>query len=193
MLLTLIACGQILQPSLSSELISLKRGDYELDKTHAALLFKVNHMGLSDFVGRIKHFDAELYFDPAAMARSSIKAVIDMASIDVNNKPLEDTLKGNWWLNTDKHPQAIFETTSVKILDSTHAVFIGDLTFLGITKPVEANVQYNGSGINKLNMRYTVGFKIDAVFKRSDFGLDRFIPAIGDDVRIEVHAEFIRI
>ena len=44
----------------------IDEGDYRLDPDHAALLFEVDHMGFSKFVGRFDAIDATLTFDPAA-------------------------------------------------------------------------------------------------------------------------------
>ena len=40
-------------------------GAYTLDKAHASLIFRVNHIGFSNYTRRFKRFDAKLQFDPA--------------------------------------------------------------------------------------------------------------------------------
>lgn len=191
-LLFLSGCGQLIKPSLQSDIQKLKPGNYLLDKKHATLLFKVNHMGLSDFVGRFNEFDAELNFNAENLEQSSLKATVNVASVDVNNASFEETLRSVWWFNTSKYPQAQFISTSAKKISENLAIFSGDLTFMGVTKPLEIRVTFNGGGVNKLNMKYTLGFKVEAEFNRSDFGLSRFIPAVGDKVSLEAHAEFTR-
>jgi polyisoprenoid-binding protein YceI len=52
------------------------------------------------------------------------------------------------------------------------------------------NVVFNGAGNNMLTGRYTLGFTATTQFKRSQFGMDYLVPAIGDDINIEVFAEF---
>jgi hypothetical protein len=59
-----------------------------------ALLFKINHMGFSSYVGRFNEFDVSLNFDPNNIESSSIEAVIDMRSIDVNNPAFAIPLLG---------------------------------------------------------------------------------------------------
>jgi polyisoprenoid-binding protein YceI len=76
------------------------------------------------------------------------------------------------------------------LLDDTHAIFTGNLTLHGVTAPVDLAVEFNGAGDNILTGRYTLGFSATAHIKRSRFGVDYLIPAIGDDVAIEVFAEF---
>jgi polyisoprenoid-binding protein YceI len=54
------------------------------------------------------------------------------------------------------------------------------------------NVKLNGAANNPLTRKYTLGFAANLRFKRSDFGLKKFIPIIGDEIKIEIHSEFQR-
>ncbi|WNO11616.1 YceI family protein [Teredinibacter sp. KSP-S5-2] len=188
----LVSCAALIQPNIKSGIAEIKQGNYELDKSHATVLFKVNHMGFSKFIGRFNTFDAGLTFDPDNFANSKLNAIVDMSSIDVNSPDFEETLRGKDWLNTDEFPQAIFESESAKQISESKAVFSGYLTFLGVRGPVDIEVIFNGGANNILTQKYTLGFEAKALFSRSAFGLDRYVPTIGDDIELEVHVEFHR-
>ena len=188
--LLLASCGTLIKPNVKTGIVQLEKGSYKLDPTHIAVLFKINHMGLSTFVGRFKKVEASLEFDPANIAAAKLSAVIDVASLDVNNAELEDTLRGSTWLDTAKYPQAVFKTTSVKVLDQNTAVFAGELSLHGVTAPINLTVTFNGGANNMLTGFYTLGFTATSAFNRSTFGVDYLVPAIGDQVAIEVFAEF---
>jgi polyisoprenoid-binding protein YceI len=190
--LWLSACGILLKPKLETDLVQLRSGEYQLDPRHAALLFKVDHMGFSKFVGRFKDFNATLDFRADDIAASRLEAVINMASVDVNDEELEDTLRSADWFDTQQFPQALFRTLAVENIDGNTADFAGELTFLGITRPVTIRIRFNGGATNLLTYKYTIGFAASSTFKRSDFGLDKYIPMVGDEIEIEVHAEFMR-
>ena len=187
---SLSACGYLVNPTIKTGIVNLAPGSYNLDPQHATVLFKINHMGMSTFVGRFDAVAASLEFDPKKMADAKLSAMISIASLDINNKDLEETLRGSSWFDTEKYPQAFFKTTSVKVLDETHAAFTGNLTLHGVTAPIVLNVTFNGAGDNMLTGRYTLGFSATATIKRAQFGIDYLIPAISDDVAIEVFAEF---
>ncbi|MDR7091497.1 YceI family protein [Cellvibrio fibrivorans] len=189
-LLLLVSCGTLIKPNVKTGIVQLEKGSYQLDQTHVAVLFKINHMGLSTFVGRFNKVDATLEFDPANIAAAKLSAIIDVASIDANNPDLEETLRGSSWLDTEKYPQAFFKTTSVNLLDQNSAVFAGELTLHGVTAPIDLTVTFNGGANNMLTGFYTLGFSAASTFNRSTFGVDYLIPAIGDAVAIEVFAEF---
>lgn len=188
--LLLASCGTLIKPKVKTGLIQLEKGSYKLDPSHVAVLFKINHMGLSTFVGRFNKVDASLEFDPMNIAAAKLSAVIDIASVDVNNADLEETLRGSSWFDAEKYPQAFFKTTSVKVIDESTAEFSGDLQLHGVTAPISLKIHFNGGGNNMLTGSYTLGFSATSSFKRSTFGMDYLVPAIGDQVDIEVFAEF---
>ena len=189
-LMSFSGCSSLIKPNIKTELKDLRKGQYTLDKRHATILFKVDHMGFSKFIGRFNDFNATLDFDAENMKNSRLEATVNMASVDVNNDSFEETLSGGDWFNTEEFPQAYFKTVSVENINNNSADFIGDLTFLGATAPVTINVIFNGGGLNKLTFKYTIGFSATGVFKRSDFGLDNYVPTIGDQIELEIHAEF---
>lgn len=186
----LASCGSLIKPNVKTGIVQLEKGSYKLDQTHVAVLFKINHMGLSIFVGRFNKVDATLEFDPNNIAAAKLSAIIDVASLDTNNSDLEETLRGSSWLDTEKYPQALFKTTSVSVLNQNSAVFAGELTLHGVTAPINLTVTFNGGANNMLTGFYTLGFSAVSTFNRSTFGVDYLVPAIGDAVAIEVFAEF---
>lgn len=186
----LTACGHLLKPHVKTGMVQLEKGSYQLDQSHVAVLFKINHMGLSTFVGRFNKVDAQLEFDPDNIAAAQLSAVIDINSIDVNNPELEKTLQGRSWFNAEAFPQAFFKTTAVKVVDENSAIFTGDFTLRGVTNPLDLHVHFNGGANNILTGFYTLGFSARSQFKRSAFAMDYLIPAIGDQVDLEIFAEF---
>ena len=192
MLFVTSSCVSWLQPNLEQNIVEIQAGEYKLDKAHAVLLFKINHMGFSSYVGRFNEFDVSLDFDPNHIENSRIEAIIDMRSIDVNNPEFATTLGGSAWLDSQRFPQAVFRSLAVKKTDDEQLLVRGELTFLGTTKEVSMVAKLNGAANNPLTRQYTLGFAANLRFKRSDFGLKKFIPVVGDEVDIEIHSEFQR-
>lgn len=191
-LMSMTACVSLITPTVQSEVSKLKSGQYSLDKSHASLLFKVRHLGLSTYVGRFNKFDANLDFDPANIEAAQLNAVIEMGSLDINNPSLKDDLMGGTWFSQAKYPQARFSTVSVKQIEGKDFEFTGNLEWRGVTKPIVLLVTFHGGANNVLTGKYTLGFSAQGEFKRSDFGMDAYIPLVGDEVKIEAEAEFLR-
>lgn len=193
LMFSLGACSRLVTPDQTTEITEVRGGQYVLDSDHAALMFKLNHLGFSTFLGRFTEFNASLDFDPEDIENASLEVVIEMASINVNLAEFEEELRGDNWLDVAQYPQAVYRTTSfVEAVDEDTFIFAGDLTFHGVTAPVNLEVNFNGGGRNFLTRSYTVGFSGAARFNRSDFGVDRFTSfGVGDEIELEVHVEFM--
>ncbi|MFP3942848.1 MAG: YceI family protein [Alphaproteobacteria bacterium] len=165
-------------------------GDYVLDQDHAALLWKVNHLGFSDYVGRFNSFDAELSFDPEFPTAAKLEVTVDAASLDVNNPDFARELRGEKWFDVRAHPGIRFVSTGIEQTGPETGKVTGNLTLMGRTRPVTLDVELTGQGRHIQTGLYTLGFKATGTVDRTDFGLDRMTPLIGSDVTLEIHAEF---
>lgn len=187
----LVSCDRLLTPDFNTEITELRSGAYILDKDHAALLFKINHLGFSTFIGRFTDFEASLDFDPENIQNSSLEVVVNMSGLDVNLPEFEQELLGPNWFDAEQFPQAIFRSTSYLGETEGGFQFQGDLTLHGVTAPITLDINFHGGGRNFLTRKYTLGFSASTVFQRSAFGVDRFTNfGVGDDVELEIHVEF---
>lgn len=185
-----------------------RAGTYKLDPTHASITWKVNHFGLSHYTARFKTFDATLTFNPEDPAANAIEVTIDPLSVETDypgdytgthtGTPYaswnEDLGKDAKWLNGVTYPAITFKSTGATKLTPTTGTVTGDLTFLGVTKPVTLDVTYNGVA----QMPWApdsdkIGFSARTVLKRSEFGSTTFAPNIGDEVEVIVEAEFSEV
>lgn len=187
----LLSSCSLLAPNVNVNLAELREGQYRLDPNHAALLFRVSHLGLSSFIGRFNEFDASLDFDPNAMHLAKLEAVVDTSSIDTNNAELDNTLRTSSWLDTTTYPEATFKSRTVTA-QGDGFLFTGDLTLHGITRTVSLQGRFIGGAVNRLNGRYTLGFSARGQIKRSEFGIDSYLAMIGDEINLEIDVEFLR-
>jgi polyisoprenoid-binding protein YceI len=174
-------------------------GNYELDKAHSSLIFRVSHMTFSHFTARFTRFDAQLAFDPARLASSRVSVNVDPRSIESDNAPAGflDELAGKDWLNAGDFPELSFRSKSIAVTGPNTFRITGDLTLHGTTKPVVLDASYNGgyAGLS-VDPHARVGFSAHGKFKRSDFGVTVGIPApgsifgVGDEVDVAIESEF---
>ena len=190
--LLLSSCDRLLTPDFNTDVTELRSGGYVLDKDHASLVFEINHLGFSTFIGSFDDFDAALDFDPENVGNSSLEVIVNMDSLDVNLPEFEEELKGSSWFDVATVPQAVYRTTSLaETRDENTFVFAGELTLHGVTAPVNLVVDFNGGGRNVLTRSYTLGFEAEAEFLRSDFGVSRFTNfGVGDAITLAVNVEF---
>lgn len=177
-------------------------GDYTLDKPHASLIFRVNHLGFSHYTARFKHFDARLHFDPADLTRSRVTATVDARSIetdfpDPTKVDFNAKLQNPQWLDTAKFPRMTFRSTKIEQTGANIMRITGDLNLHGITHPVTLQARYNGGYAgNPFDPHARIGFSAHGSLKRSQFGMTFGLPppgsnmGVGDDVEIIIEAEF---
>ncbi len=173
-------------------------GIYTMDKSHASLIFKVNHLGLSNYTARFKDFNADLDFNPADVTKSKLKVSVNPASVETDypnpeqkdfNKKISEEKE---WFNSKKFPTINFESTSIKKTGENTGKVNGKLTFLGITKPVTLDVNFNGAYDSHPMDKKTsmIGFSAKTKIKRSKFGMNVAVPYVGDDVDVIIEMEF---
>lgn len=180
----------LVKPHVTSELTALEAGDWQLDLAHAALLFRINHLGYSDLIGRFETFDVSLTGDATDPTSARAEAVIDMTSLDMANDDFAAELMGPKFFDTERFPQAVFRTLTVRPGDGGDAEVDGELTLHGVTKPVTLQVHFNGTAYDRIRGTDIAGFSATAMINRSDFGVSAFSGLVTDDVRIEIEAEF---
>lgn len=183
-------------------------GTYAIDPTHTSVTWRVDHFGLSQYTGRFKTVDATLQFNPEDPSANSITVTIDPLSVETDY-PADykaghaDSAYETWnedlgrnpnWLNGDAFPQITFTSTAITQETASTGKVTGDLTFLGVTKPVTLDVTYNG----KANFPWApdadkIGFSAKTVLKRSDFGNATYAPNIGDEVEVIIETEFQQV
>lgn len=196
--LLLATAAQAEMPPASSA--PIPKGSYKLDKAHASLIFRVEHLGFSHFTGRFTRYDATLNFDPATPAAASVSVNIDPRSISTDNAPdgfLEMLATGNDWLAAGKFPEMKFVSRSVEVVRDGGLRVHGDLTMRGITRPIVLAAHYNGGYAgHAFEPAARIGFSAHGTFKRSEFGIAQGIPApgtklgVGDDITVVLEAEF---
>jgi polyisoprenoid-binding protein YceI len=182
-----------LGPANASGLAQAKPGHYAIDKSHAKIIFAIDHLGFSTYYGVLNDFTASsLDFDPAAPQMSALSLTINIAGLVTTDPKLDEKLKSDAFFDVAKFPTATFKSTSIKMTGAATGKLTGDLTLHGVTKPVTLEVTFNGAGSPPMTTIYVIGFNASAKLKRSDFGIKNFIPLVGDEVKLLISCEFDR-
>jgi polyisoprenoid-binding protein YceI len=163
--------------------------DYTIDPSHTHVLFMVDHLGFSKMIGVFKAVSGSFSFDPANVAASKVKVEIKTASLDTQFGPRDNDLKGADWFNVTEFPDMSFVGTSYAKTGDKSGTVTGNLTMLGVTKPVTLNVTFNKAGVRPSDKKDAAGFSATATLKRTDFGLKTFVPYIGDEVSLLIESE----
>jgi len=196
---------QALHPKLENVAAAI----YKLEPTHAFLTIKVGHnLGISDYRISLTDFDGTLKFDPVKREASELDVTINAASVETNypgdyaiSHPNstwtswnEDVARDAKWLNADTYPTIKFKSTNITRTGDLTGSVTGELSLLGVTRPVSLDVTYNGlANPPWFGQRDVIGFDASAQLRRSDFGMEAYIPNIGDVIKVNFSGEFLQV
>ena len=167
--------------------------EYTIDKTHADVVFWVNHLGYSNTWGRFNAMDGTLVLDPENPAASSVAIVIQAATIDTNLKKRDDHLRSPDFFNTAEYPTITFTSTSVTPTGEMTADVTGDFTLLGVTKEITIPVTINKLAQHPMqNSKEVVGLSGQVTIDRTEFGMTYGAGPIGTEIPIFIELEFER-
>lgn len=147
--------------------------DYVIDveKAHAFIDFRIQHLGFSWMSGRFNTFSGHFSYDENNPSAASVEVSIDTASIDTNHAERDKHLRGYLYLDVKRFPEAKFVSTSFEQDAEGVAVLTGDFTFHGVTKPISIDVKPVGHGKDPW-FGYRRGFVGTTQFRMSDYGMD---------------------
>jgi polyisoprenoid-binding protein YceI len=174
---------------------------YVIDKTHSAVMWKGLHQGLSWYTARFTNFDITVDFNPADVSKSKVTATIDPKSIETDYARMRpanrnddfnaELANGERFFNSAKFPQITFASTAITRTGENTGRMVGNLTFLGVTKPVTLDVTYIGNRNDPRLQKHKIGFQATGTLKKTDFGMSPG-GSIADDIKIEINAELIQ-
>lgn len=162
---------------------------YSFDKDHTHILFFISHLGYSHTVGRIKDYDGYFTFDEANPTASEVDVTLKPASVDTSVPKLDKELQNEKFFDVAHYPAIHFKSNAVKVTGKNTGDVTGELTMLGVVRPLTLHVTFNKSGVHPYTNNYVSGFTADTTLNRSDFGMTAFLPNVGDDVHIHLEVE----
>jgi polyisoprenoid-binding protein YceI len=170
---------------------------WTLDNAHSNVKFSVSHMVISELEGNFKKYSAVVTADKADFSDLQVTFTIEANSVNTDNENRDKHLASDDFFNSEKFPQIIFKSTSVKMGKNGDFELTGNLTMKGVTKKVTWKSHFNGVTKDPYgNTR--AGFKSTLTINRQDYGLawskslDSGGAVVGDDVTITVTTEITK-
>jgi len=170
---------------------------WTLDPAHSELKFKIKHMMISNVTGNFNKFNVEATTDSEDFSKAKITATADLNSIDTNNEQRDNHLKSGDFFETEKYPEAKFESTSVAKKNNDEYEVKGNLTIKGVTKPVTLNAEFGGIAKDPYG-NIKAGFTVNGKINRKDFGLNWNAALetggvlVGEDLKIQSEIQLVK-
>jgi len=166
--------------------------EFRIDKVHAQVLFLVSHLGFSYPMGRFPGVAGTFTFDPEEWSASHVEATLDVASLYLGDEKWEQKMLSDEFLDAKRYPQMRFVSERVETTGKDTGKVHGQLTLHGTTRPVVLELRLNRIGRHSFSFAYAAGFSATAKLRRSDFGIKRLLPAVGDEIDIRLEVEGLR-
>ena len=164
---------------------------YKVDPVHSAIVFRIQHLGVSDAFGRINDPSGFFTLDETNSGNNSVEISVNSKDVDTANEKRDKHLRSPDFFNIEDHPTIMFKSRKFEKTGPDAYRITGDLTMLGVTKPMTVSATRVGSGKDPWG-GYRTGFTTEFTIKRSEFGMDYLMSGLGDEVHITVSIEGIR-
>ena len=164
---------------------------YVIDSTHTTPMFEVMHLGMSLQRGFFTNASGRITLDRAAKS-GSIDISIGTGSVWTASRALTDVLKREDYFNAEKFPVMTFASRELVFEGDVPVSAKGDLTLLGVARPVALRITGFRCGAHPYTKRPMCGAEATTTIKRSEFGMTKYVPAVGDEVKLAIQVEAIK-
>lgn len=164
---------------------------YILDPNHSYVLWSVDHFGFSRVNGKV-FAEGSIVVNKDKPEISKIDVVIPIDKIHTGIAHLDNALASAGFFDTAQFPKAYFKSEKITITGENTAKIHGVLTIRNISKPIELTLKLNKQGPHAMhNNKKALGFTATGVIKRSDYGMNAYIPTVSDEVILDLQGEAI--
>jgi len=163
---------------------------YTFDPMSTSVSFTIDHLGLAMIHGRFNKYAGKFTIDRAAKT-GGVDFTIDTASVDTNEndkgtrpRSRDEHLRSADFFNAVEFPRMTYKSTRVVFTGDNPTSVEGNLTLLGVTKPVALTIVRFRCRPATPTAKESCGGDATAKILRSEFGMKRSIPSIGDEVAL---------
>ncbi|MFF8944765.1 YceI family protein [Streptomyces sp. NPDC014864] len=157
-------------PAAVSPDLAALTGDYTIDPAHSTLGFVARHAMVTNVKGKFNDFSGTLHLDGSDPAKSTASLDVTMDSIDTGSADRDGHLKSSDFFKTGEFPAMTFRSTQAEALGGDDYRITGELTILGVTRPLTIDLEFNGAAKDPFGNE-RVGFEGKAEILRSEWGL----------------------
>jgi polyisoprenoid-binding protein YceI len=165
---------------------------YVTDPAHSEPSYEIRHTLFSTQRGDFTKSTGKITLDREEK-KGSIDVSIDTTSVRSHDPRLDNILKGEDYFNVAKYPTMTFKSTAMRFDGDRLTGVDGELTMIGVTRPVTLKVTDFQCGESPFNKKAMCGAEVTTTIKRSEWGMKTGVGrSSGDDVKITIPIEAYR-
>jgi polyisoprenoid-binding protein YceI len=167
------------------------KDNWQIDPRHTAAHFSVRHLGISTVRGEFSKVSGTVQYDAANVAKSSIQATIDVASVNTRVEARDNDLRAHFF-DVEKYPTITFQSKKVEAAGTGKLKVTGDLTIHGVTKEVVLDVDGPNVAPKDQQGNQRMGASATTKINRMDYGVSGAPGVAGDEITITIDIEMIK-
>ena len=170
---------------------------WTVDASHTTVGFTVRHMMITNVRGEFGKVTGEVQFDPSRPDASSVRATVDVASINTREEKRDAHLRSADFFDVESHPQMSFESRSVRRSGDGYEI-VGDLTIRGTTRELKLQVEDVTAEHTDPWGQRRIGASAKGKIRRSEYGmqwnaaLEAGGVLVGDEVTILLDVSLVK-
>ncbi|HKY01006.1 MAG TPA: YceI family protein [Burkholderiales bacterium] len=157
--------------------------EYTIDPNHTFPMFEVSHLGMSMQRGRFNKSSGKITLDRVAK-QGSVELTIEVGSLDMGFNTWDQHMFAEGFFDVEKYPTITFKSNKLIFEGDKVVAAEGDFTLLGVTKPIRLTVSDFNCGTHPMLKKAMCGANVSTTIKRSEFGMKKALPAVGDEVKL---------
>lgn len=165
---------------------------YNIDPSHTYPSFEADHMGLSFWRGKFTKSSGKIILDRQAKTGGSVEISIDASTVDFGHAKMNEKARGDEIFNVAKFPTITYKSTALKYEGDKLVAVEGEMTMLGITKPLSLTLTHFKCLIHPLHKREVCGADAHGRFDRSDFGMNIGLPRFSPEIKLAIQVEGVK-
>lgn len=176
--------------------LDVPSGTYKNDPSHSSILWKVNHIGYSNYTGTFARgaIDATIELDADDVTNSQLSVTLDGQSVETlhpGDTDFNAEIESDMFMNTAEFPEITFTATGIEVTGENTADITGDLTIAGQTHPMVLATTLNKAADHPMAGTPALGVSATGTLMRSAYGNEGLLGPISDAVTVEIQAEFM--
>jgi polyisoprenoid-binding protein YceI len=162
---------------------------WNLDTTHTSIGFAVKHLAVSTVRGEFDRYKGTLVGDPTKPATLKADMTLDAASVNTKVEKRDEHVRNADFLDVAKFPTIEFKAEKT-VVKGKALTMLGTLTLHGVSKKISIPFTVSGPVVDPWKNN-RIGLEGSFTIKRSEYGIESFPGVVGDELKIEVSAEYI--
>ncbi len=165
---------------------------YNVEPGHTYPSFEADHMGLSFWRGKFTKTSGKIVLDRASKTGGSVEIAIDASTVDFGHAKMNEKARSEDIFNVAKYPTITYKSTVLKFDGDKLVGVDGEMTMLGITKPMSLAVTHFKCIIHPLLKREVCGADAHGRFDRSDYGMNIGLPRFSPEIKLAIQVEAVK-